>query len=183
LYTVLVARNHFVLALLLCTQFLLPETTLYLLNFFAHSSCCRKPFCISSASLHRVLVVGNNFVLALLLCTQLLSEIILYLFYFFAHSSFVGSHFARVLFVGAQFLLQLLQETKLLNFADHCSLEFLYESDVPWDSVFTNLQETRLIWIENLLIKMQCMGLSCFIIRHSLPKVKASKRRPTGNDF
>jgi hypothetical protein len=66
-------------------------------------------------------------------------------------------------------MLKLLQETEFLHFADHCSLEFLYELDVPRDSVFDNLQETRLFWIDNFLTKMECVGLLCFIV---LPKAK-----------
>jgi hypothetical protein len=121
---------------------------LYLFCFFAYSSFCRKPFCICSTSLYIFLIVGNHFVFVLLHCTVLL----------------VGNHFVSALLVVAQFFLKLLQETELLHFADHCSLEFLYESDVPRDSVFNNLQETRLIWIDNLLTKMEYVGLPCFIV-------------------
>jgi len=47
-----------------------------------------------------------------------------------------------VLLFGAKFILKLLQQSKFLHFSNYSSFEILDEPDVPWDSVFCNLQHT-----------------------------------------
>jgi len=49
-----------------------------------------------------------------------------------------------VLIFGVKFFSKLLQQAKFLHFSNYSSFEILDEPDVPWDSVFCNLQQTSL---------------------------------------